>query len=57
MTVDEVRRGDALSYDEALPLIANHLEKVAAHNAMHRYLAALFEHHEVRGLDEPEAFA
>lgn len=57
VTVDEVRRGDALSYDEALPLIANHLEKVAAHNAMHRYLAALFERHEVRGLDEPEAFA
>lgn len=55
VAVDELHRGEELNYEDARPLIRTHLEKVAAHNALQRYLAMLFERHGVHGLEDPGA--
>ncbi|HZX75773.1 peptidylprolyl isomerase [Lysobacter sp.] len=49
--VEELLHGEALTFEDAHPLIRSHLEKTAAQAALHRYVATLFERHGVRGLE------
>lgn len=49
--VDEYLRGAALSYEEAVPLIADYLEQQSRQSSVQQYLAELFDRYEVRGLD------
>lgn len=53
--VDELRRGEALSFEDCRARIAAYLETQVRQNALHQYLNILAERYEVRGLDTLEA--
>lgn len=55
--VDEIVRGAALGFDEAVGRIAAYLETQVKQNALHQYLQILRERYPVIGLDELEAAA
>lgn len=53
--VDEVVRGEALSFADAQPKIAAYLETQARQNAIHQYLTQLAERYGVRGMEHFDA--
>ena len=55
VTVDEIVRGEPLTFAEAERKIAAYLETQARQNAIHQYLGILAEQYGVRGLDQFEA--
>lgn len=55
--VDEIERGEGMTFDEARERIASYLDTQLRQNAIHQYLQILRERHGVSGLDELEALA
>lgn len=55
--VDEIVRGEPMSFEEAAGKIAAYLETQTRQNAIHQYLQLLRERYPVVGLDEIEALA
>ncbi|MEO8160379.1 MAG: peptidylprolyl isomerase [Arenimonas sp.] len=55
--LDEIERGEQLSYEDAASRIAAYLETQVKQNAIHQYLQILQERYTVQGLEEAEAAA
>jgi peptidyl-prolyl cis-trans isomerase C len=53
--LDELKPGEALSFEDCRARIAAYLETQVRQNALHQYLNILAERYEVRGLETLEA--